>query len=307
MTNSYGLPDVYASHCYIVVSQDVRGQYKSDGAFVSVPRRGGRRIRRDRVGSEAAEIERQGRHVRAVVSGRDAMAAGDAAAAAPHDHHSRHDVVRLSRRLERTRAARCCRPSCEDWPTESIAASAMRHYPDGAALGAEFAAAARPTPTSGACSCRSASCPSCTPRSRESRSYFYDWVGHPDNDAYWQQWSIRERWSSINGSGAELRRLVRHLPQRCDRELRRHAQTGRVGGRARRAAARDRAVGPYQLAASRGSDRLRAGGRQPDAGADAALVRLLAQGNSERRGQGSARQGLRDGREHVAQRERVAD
>ena len=26
MVNSYGLPDVYASHCYIVVSQDVRGQ-----------------------------------------------------------------------------------------------------------------------------------------------------------------------------------------------------------------------------------------------------------------------------------------
>ena len=38
------------------------------------------------------------------------------------------------------------------------------------------------------------------------------------------------------------------------RPIRRHAQTGRVGGRARWAAARDRAVGPYQLAASSGSD-----------------------------------------------------
>src|SRR5262249_25081144 len=33
MTGTYGLPDVYASHCFIVVSQDVRGQYKSDGVW----------------------------------------------------------------------------------------------------------------------------------------------------------------------------------------------------------------------------------------------------------------------------------
>src|SRR5215831_12702156 len=33
MTNSYGPPDLYAVNCYIVVSQDVRGQYKSDGSW----------------------------------------------------------------------------------------------------------------------------------------------------------------------------------------------------------------------------------------------------------------------------------
>ncbi len=28
--------------------------------------------------------------------------------------------------------------------------------------------------------------------------YFYDWLRHPDNDAYWQQWSIRQRYEEIN-------------------------------------------------------------------------------------------------------------
>ena len=30
---AYGGPDVWAGNCYIVVSQDVRGQYKSDGIW----------------------------------------------------------------------------------------------------------------------------------------------------------------------------------------------------------------------------------------------------------------------------------
>jgi putative CocE/NonD family hydrolase len=28
-------------------------------------------------------------------------------------------------------------------------------------------------------------------------SYFYDWLKHPDNDAYWQQWSIRSRYPQV--------------------------------------------------------------------------------------------------------------
>ncbi|MBV9943092.1 MAG: X-Pro dipeptidyl-peptidase, partial [Solirubrobacterales bacterium] len=32
-TYVYASPAVYAEHCYVVVVQDVRGQYKSDGIF----------------------------------------------------------------------------------------------------------------------------------------------------------------------------------------------------------------------------------------------------------------------------------
>jgi hypothetical protein len=78
MTNSYGAPDVWAAHCYIVVSQDVRGQYKSDGAFYPFRHEAADGYDTGAMGGQAAQIERQGRHVRAVVSGRDAMAAGDA-------------------------------------------------------------------------------------------------------------------------------------------------------------------------------------------------------------------------------------
>ena len=68
--------------------------------LVSVPVGGDRRVRRDRMGGRAAEVEWQGRHVRLLVSGSHAVAAGDAPSAAPHRDHSGDDVVGLPRRMD---------------------------------------------------------------------------------------------------------------------------------------------------------------------------------------------------------------
>ena len=69
-----------AARGYVVVVQDTRGRYMSDG--VARPaRRGRRRLRFGAVGGLAAGGERQGRHVRRQLSGDDAAPGGDPAAA----------------------------------------------------------------------------------------------------------------------------------------------------------------------------------------------------------------------------------
>ena len=89
MTTCPAPPDVWAAHCYIVVSQDVRGQYKSDGAFYPFRHEAADGYDTIEWAAQSAQIERQGRHVRVLVSGRDAMAAGDPRSTASHDDHSR--------------------------------------------------------------------------------------------------------------------------------------------------------------------------------------------------------------------------
>src|SRR6267143_1537139 len=88
-TYVYASPGFYASHCYIVVVQDVRGQYKSNDGYDTIEMGGG-----------AAEVERQGRHVRLLLSRRDAAPSRYAASSAPGGDRARDDCIRLPRRLD---------------------------------------------------------------------------------------------------------------------------------------------------------------------------------------------------------------
>ena len=75
--------------------------------LLHLPQRGHRRLRHDRVGRAAPEGQRQGRHVRVLLSGGDAVAARHPAPAAPRDDRAGDDVLRLPRRLDlRGRRAR---------------------------------------------------------------------------------------------------------------------------------------------------------------------------------------------------------
>jgi putative CocE/NonD family hydrolase len=196
MTNSYGLPDVYASHCYIVVSQDVRGQYKSDGTwypFKSEAADGYDTIEwAARLPKSSGKVGMYGRsypgatqwlpatlrppHLAAIVP---AMTSSDY-----HDNWN-YDGGALLQAF------------AEDWPPESIAASAMRHFPDGAALGTEFTAARKDYLSQWSLFLPLKDWPVLHPDDPRIASYFFDWLRHPDNDDYWRQWSIRERWSQI--------------------------------------------------------------------------------------------------------------
>ena len=137
--------------------------------------------------------------------------------------------------------------------------------------------------------------------------YFYDWLRHPDNDAYWQQWSIRERWSSITVPALNFDGWYDIF---LNGAIENFAGMRKQGGSAIARDGQRLVIGPWvHISWQRRVGQIDFGPEavEPDAGAHAALVRLLAEGNSERRGQGSARQGVRHGSEHVAQRERLAD
>ena len=75
--------DVFVERGYVVIIQDTRGRFASEGRRVLSARVGGAgRIRRGRVGRPASLLRRPGRHDGAVVSRRDAVPArADAAAA----------------------------------------------------------------------------------------------------------------------------------------------------------------------------------------------------------------------------------
>jgi putative CocE/NonD family hydrolase len=196
MTNSYGLPNVYAEHCYIVVSQDVRGQYKSDGVWY--PFRSEATDGYDAIEWAAALPKSNGK---VGMYGRSYPGATQwlpATLRPPHlaaiipamtssDYHDNWTYE----------SGALYQAFTQDWPIESIAASAMRHFPDGAALGAEFTAARASYLATGRWFLPLKDFPPMHPEEPRIAGYHYDWLRHPDNDEYWQQWSIRNRWSQI--------------------------------------------------------------------------------------------------------------
>ncbi len=109
------------------------------------------------------------------------------------------------------------------------------------------------------------------------------------------------------GTGAERRRLVRHLPRRDARELRADARGGRVGGGARRAAPARGAVGAREHLRRLPGPRLRRlrAARRSRRGRDPARVARASPPRRSRR-RLAARADLRDGREPMARRGRVA-
>ncbi len=197
MTNTYGPPDLYASHCYIVVSQDVRGQYKSDGVWY--PFRNEANDGYDTI-EWAAKLPKSSGKVG--MYGRSYPGATQWLPAMLRPPHLTAIVPAMTSSDYRDgwtyEGGALDQAFAEDWPGESIAKSAMQHYPDGAALAAEFTAA------------RGAAYmdkwrwflplrqfPPLHPDEPRVADYFFDWLRHPDADAYWEPWSIRQHWSQI--------------------------------------------------------------------------------------------------------------
>jgi putative CocE/NonD family hydrolase len=195
-TYVYASPAFYASHCYIVVVQDVRGQYKSDGFFytfryeandgydtiewaAALPKSNGK------VGmygfsypggTQLLPATLRPPHLVAIVP---AMTASDY-----HDGWTYEGGA-----LDQSFA--------EDWPLTTLANSHVRRYPDGAALDAEMNQAVAEEFTKWYWFLPLKDFPPLHPEDPRVAPYFFDWLRHPDNDAYWKQWSIRERYDRI--------------------------------------------------------------------------------------------------------------
>ena len=192
----YATPGFYASHCYVVVVQDVRGQYKSDGVFYTflteatdgydtiewvagLPKSNGK------VGmygfsypgaSQWLSATLRPPHLVTVIP---AMTSSDY-----HDGWIYEDGA-----LDQSFA--------QDWPLRFLANSAVRHYPDGGALDAEMNQALNNEFTKWYWFLPLKDFPPLHPEDPRVAPYFFDWLQHPNNDAYWQRWSIRTHYDQI--------------------------------------------------------------------------------------------------------------
>jgi uncharacterized protein len=195
-TYVYASPAFYASHCYVVVVQDVRGQYKSDGDFytfrdeatdgydtiewaASLPKSSGK------VGMYGFSYPGASQWLAASLKPPHLVAIIPAMTSSDYHDGWTYEGGALDQSF------------AEDWPLTTIANSHVRRYADGAALDAEMNQAVAEEFTKWYWFLPLKDFPPLHPNDPRVAPYFYDWLRHPDNDAYWQQWSIRERWEDV--------------------------------------------------------------------------------------------------------------
>ncbi|MBV9336072.1 MAG: CocE/NonD family hydrolase [Solirubrobacterales bacterium] len=196
-TYVYASPAVYAEHCYVVVVQDVRGQYKSDGIFYTfaneasdgydsvewaarLPKSDGR------VGMYGFSYPGTTQYQTAIL--RPPHLVTIVPAMSSNDYHDGWTYEGGA--LDQSFA--------EDWPMTTIAASSVRgRYPDGAALVAEMNNAVAHEFTKWYSYLPLRNFPPLRPNDPRVAPYFFDWLKHPNDDAYWTRWSIRGRYRDI--------------------------------------------------------------------------------------------------------------
>ncbi|MDB4896429.1 MAG: hypothetical protein JWN15_2691, partial [Firmicutes bacterium] len=196
MSTVYRPPTFYASHCYIVVIQDVRGQYASGGVFY--PFRNEMNDGYDSVEWAAAlpgSNGKVGMYGYSYVGATQWLAATQApphlVAIAPgmtaSDYYEgwtyNHGALSLA--------------FAESWPSTSIAKSATAKLTDQSFTTAMTTAADPKTIWDSYKFLPIKQYPQLFPTDARVAPYFYDWVDHSTYDAYWQQWSIRERYNQI--------------------------------------------------------------------------------------------------------------
>jgi putative CocE/NonD family hydrolase len=195
-TYVYAQPSFYAAHCYVVVIQDVRGQYKSDGSFYTF--RNEATDGYDTIEWAARLPHANGRVGMYGFSYPGATQWLPATLRPPHlvtiipamtssDYHDGWTYEGGALDLS----------FAEDWPLTTIANSAVRRYPDGAALDASMNQAAKDEFGTWYWHLPLKNYPPLHPGDPRVAPYFFDWLKHPGNDAYWQQWSIRPRYRQV--------------------------------------------------------------------------------------------------------------
>lgn len=203
-TYVYASPAVYASNCYIVVVQDVRGQYKSDGFFYAfaneatdgydtvewaarLPKSDGK------VGMYGFSYPGTTQYQTAIL--RPPHLVTMVPAMASDDYHDGWTYEGGA--LDQSFA--------EDWPMSTLANSAVRgRYPDGAAIDAELNQAVKDEFTKWYWYLPLKSFPPLRPHDPRVAPYFFDWLKHPNDDAYWRRWSIRGRYKDVTVPALEF-------------------------------------------------------------------------------------------------------
>src|SRR5882672_10766574 len=194
--SAYGGPEVWAARCYIVVAQDVRGQYKSDGVWY--PFRSEATDGYDTIEWAAALPKSSGKVGMYGFSYPGATQWLPATLRPPHLTAILPAMTSSDYRDGWTyEGGALYQAFTQYWPMNSIANSAVRHFPEGTALDAEFASAQQAYADKWKLFLPLKDYPPLHPEDPRVAAYHFDWLKHPDDDAYWQAWSLRRRWSDI--------------------------------------------------------------------------------------------------------------
>jgi uncharacterized protein len=190
----YGPPSGYAGRCYIVVIQDLRGLYTSEGTFYPF---------RDELDDGYDTVEwaaglpqsngKVGMYGFSYVGATQWLAAIKApphlAAIAPahtgSDYYDgwSYEGGAFSLAFE------------ESWATSSLTAGAVPRLGDQSVV--DKLAEARGGIAKSYTHLPIRTYPWLMPDRPEVAGFFFDWVKHSDRDEYWRRWSIRERWPQV--------------------------------------------------------------------------------------------------------------
>ena len=300
----YQRPDWFASHCYLVVVQDIRGQFASAGTFSEFTD-----DRNDGYDSVEWAARLAGSSGKVGMYGSSYVGATQwlaAETAPPHlttivpantasDYDDGWTYENGAFRLN----------FIEPWAMETIALSAAKNRGD-----TEVAQQLSQDIMDIATWLRYApyrSFPPFHPGDGAVAPYFYDWIAHRTDGPYWQQWAPQQHYPEIDYPGTAHRGLVRRVPRRWCAQLHRH-------GRLRRLTfARNNqriVIGPWDHISWGRPDSPAAPmlkqigpvGNSPDQRADAGMVGPFPQGRQQRREQRSHGRLFRDGRERLENR-----
>ncbi|CAM5515414.1 CocE/NonD family hydrolase [Mycolicibacterium aubagnense] len=190
----YARPEIFASHCYIVAIQDVRGQYKSEGTFYPFRNEGA-----DGYDSVEWAAALPGSSGKVGMYGFSYVGATQWLAAAERPPH----LVAIAPAQTGSdyfngwtyEGGALSQAFVQSWPLSSVALSASRRLGNQQALN-EIQVAAGRLVSVYAQSPLSRLLPA-SKYEAQIAPYYGDWIAHNTWDAYWKPWSIRARYHQV--------------------------------------------------------------------------------------------------------------
>jgi putative CocE/NonD family hydrolase len=193
-TYVYASPEFYASYCYIVVIQDVRGQYASQGTFYAF---------RDEMNDGYDSVEwaaaLPGSSGKVGMYGFSYVGATQWLAAVTQPPHLAAIVPAMTSSDYYDgwsyEGGAWSLAFEESWPIFTIALASARRTGDQSSVAKILDAAGKIAQTYNHLPLTDY--PWLSPGVPTVAGYFYDWLAHDTWDDYWQQWSIRKRYGRI--------------------------------------------------------------------------------------------------------------
>jgi putative CocE/NonD family hydrolase len=190
----YGPPSGYAARCYIVVIQDLRGLYTSEGTFYpfrdelddgydTVEWAAGLPQSNGKVGMYGFSYVGATQWLAAIKAPPHLTAIAPAHTGSDYYDGWSYEGGAFSLAFE------------ESWATSSLTAGAVPRLGDQSV--ADKLAEARGAIAKSYTHLPIRTYPWLMPDRPEVAGFFFDWVKHSDRDEYWRRWSIRERWPQV--------------------------------------------------------------------------------------------------------------